>query len=535
MGLRRSRPFPLIGLACALLLTACSQSPAQPAAPSAPKAAASLRFVDTTIADAQTLQPLIANDDASSSYYGLLYDGLLQIDPKTLEKKGKMAKSYKVSDDRKAITFTLRDDLKWSDGQPITSADWKFTWSRLTDPKTKFCCMALLTLFDRIETPDPKTIVFHWKEPFAPALDYCDIVPPLPEHVFKNLDINDNPANNKPEVVSGMWQLKEWVKDDHATFVRNEAYWDEKPTLDTYIYRVVKDSNAAYAALKNKEVDSSAIQPQDWDEATRNPNLQAYHYYTLGTGWGYVAFNLRDPRFQDVRVRHALAHAVDKQKIVDRVLLGHAKPINSAYPPSSPVYTDDVPKFEFSPDKARDLLKQAGWQPGPDGVLARDGKPFKVRLHFNAGNKVREQIATVIQQQLKDVGVAVNVQQEDFGALLKRVRETHDFDLVLLGWVGGYEPHSGASIWAKGSDQNYGNYSNPRVEQLFAQGVKVFDMKDRRPIYAEIQRILAEDTPYIFLYASESLHGFSKRVGGLDPGPLGYQWNMEKWTITDKP
>ncbi len=515
----------LAALAALALLSACG-----PAAP-APQKAASLAFIDITIADAQTLQPLIANDDASSSFYGMLYDGLLQIDPKTLERKGKMAKSFTISDDRMKITFTLRSDLKWSDGKPITSADFKFTWSKLLDAKTKFCCLSLLSLFDKLETPDATTLVFQWKEPFAPALVYSDMVPPLPEHVFKDLDINENPQNNKPEVVSGMWKLKEWVKDDHATFVRNDGYWDEKPSFDTYIYRVVKDTNAAYAALKNGEVDAARIQPQDWDDATKNPRLQAYQYYTLGTGWAYIGFNLRDPRFQDVRVRHAFSHAIDKQKLVDRVLLGHGKPQNSIYPPSSPVYTEDVPKFEYSPEKAKALLRQAGWTPGADGVLVRDGKPFRLRLTFNAGNKVREAVATIVQQQLKEVGVAVEVQQEDFGAVLKRLRETRDFDLVLLGWVGGYEPHAASSIWAKGSQQNYLDYSNPEVEKLFAEGVRIFEMKDRKPIYAKIQAILAEDTPYIFLYAGESLSGFSNRVQGLDPGPLGYQWNMEKWTL----
>ncbi len=220
----------------------------------------------------------------------------------------------------------------------------------------------------------------------------------------------------------------------------------------------------------------------------------------------------------------------DKQKMIDRILLGFGKPQYSIYPSTSPVWTDELPKFEYDPAKAKQLLDAAGWKPGSDGIREKAGQKLKLRIGFNAGNKIREQIATVAQQYWKDLGVDILIMAEEWNAYLKRVTETHDFDLFILGWVGGSDPDGQSNIWGTGKGQNSIGYSNPKVDDLFKKGVTVsYEMNERKPTYVEIQKLIAEEQPYIFLWTRESLAGVNKRIKSIDPGPLDIGWNLEQW------
>ncbi len=475
------------------------------------------------------MQPLLAQDEPSSSRIGMVYVSLLRYN-KQMDLEGELAKSYSVSPDKLSISFELKDNVVWSDGQPITADDVKFTWDKMMDPKVDFPYRSLYEPLGTIEVTGPKSFVFKLKSVFAPALDYAGGITPIPKHIFENVDINQNQFNDKPPASSGPFLFKEWVKDDHATFVANDKYWDGRPNLDTYIFRVVKDATVSYSMLKVGDADTSDIQPQDYQEAVKSPIFNTYNYYSVGAPWDYIGFNLRNPILSDKRVRYALSYGLDTQKMIDRILLGHAKPQFSVFPATSPVFTDQVTKFGYDPAKAKALLDEAGWKVGPDGIRVKDGQKLHLRIHFNAGNKRREQIATIAQQYWKDIGVEVEINQEEWGAFLKRVNETHDFDMVILGWVGGYEPNAQSNIWMTGSPQNSIGYSNPRVDELFTQGVTIsYDMKERKPVYEEIQKIIADDQPYIFLFTQESITGVNKRIKGIDPSPLGIGWNLNKW------
>jgi peptide/nickel transport system substrate-binding protein len=513
-----------------------STQPTAAAAPAGP-AKKGGTFIDTSFGDAPTMQPVISNDNSSNERIAVMFDSLRTQDPNTLEYKPNLAESWKFGADNLSMTYILKDNLTWSDGQPLTAADYKFTWDLLFDPKTKVPARSLLSnIVGPPDTPDAKTLVFKFKEVSAASTLYTDSWPAIPKHIFEGKDINDNPLNRDNTVGSGPFVLKEWVKDDHATFVANEKYFKGRPNLDQYIFRVVKDANAAYQALKAGEGDTAPIQAPDWDEATKLPNVNALSYYYYASSWDYIAYNLKNPFFQDKRVRQAIASAINKKAMIERVLLGHAKEQNSNYPATSPVFTDDVAKFPYDVNKAKQLLKDAGWTPGSDGILVKDGKPFKVRLHFNEGNKRRESIAALTQQFLKEVGIQVEVISEEFGAMLTRVRETKDFDMFVLGWIGGSDPDSAKAIWMSDGTQNYGGYSNPEVDKLYPQGDRVLDMqKERKPIYVQIQKLIAEDQPYVFLWTLEALRGFNKRIVGPQPVPLGTtetKWNVNEWYST---
>ena len=507
------------------------------AAPTGSKPGGSVVAAQTS--DAVSFHPYATTDTGSSAYQALVYGGaLITYDPRTLELTPEAAKSWQISDDKLTYTFTLRDDLLWSDGTPITSADYKWTFDQLLKPENQFAYISNLAPIASYEAPDPKTIQVKLKEAVVVGLETADAVTPLPKHVWENLDWSDpqkNPQIMAPTVASGPYTLQEWRKDDRAVFVANERYYDGKPLIETFTYRIVPSSEIAFQMLKTGEVDFAGFTPDNYEEATKLPNVTVHEWWPAAASWMYSGFNLRRETWQDPRVRHALAYAVDRQAIAEHILLNLAQPTYSVFPPSSWVYNPDVPKYEHDPEQAKQLLDQAGWTVGPDGVRQKDGKPLTLRILYGpATSKTFERIAQVLQQAWGDVGVQVDIQTREWGTYLNELKsEPFDWDMNLGAWSATIEPHFMQQIWLESSipQLNYPAYVNKRVEELFEQGVREFDREKRKQIYGEIQRILAEDSPYVFLTVNKSYIGVSNRIGGIEPTALGIGWNRERWFV----
>jgi len=498
-------------------------------------------YIDASFADAVSLQPLITNDSASSNYQGLVWAPLTRIDPKTLDIVGVMYEgSPTFSADGSKMTWKLRQGLKWSDGKPITSADIVFSWQKLIDEKVKVLVRSFYTnAYSDIKAIDDYTVEYTLKTAgYCPAVNNSAI-PVLPKHIFENLDINQNDVNMKPTVTSGYFQFKEWTKDDHFTaspayagFVRGQ------PLLDGYTYRIVKDNTVQTALFKTQEVDVAYPDPVDWDEMSKLPFANPVAYYSaVGAPWTYIGYGMRNPLLADKVVRQAISTAINKQEMIDKIRLGHAKPIYSILPSSSWAAADvkDLPQFSFDPAKAKKMLDDAGYKLSADGKrLDKSGKPIKLGLYFNAGNKQREQIAVIAQQYLKDIGIETTVEAVEWNAYLDRVMNKHDMDMYVLGWTGGGDPSSTKPLWTTGQSQNYSEYSNAEVDKLYVQAETVPGCKqaDRKAVYVKIQQLIAEDAPYVFLYTNENLNVYNKRVGVLPATGLGVMYDLEKVSIT---
>jgi peptide/nickel transport system substrate-binding protein len=532
-------------LVLCLLLTACTGVPTVQRTPVSvptvpePTPAAERRggtFTEPSVGDAVTMQPLVAADAVSIDRISLMFESLRTRDPQTLEFRPGLAAAWEFAPDSQSVTYTLRENLAWSDGHPLTADDIRFTWDALLDPDVRFPARGLLAGIAGVEAPDSRRITFHFRQVGATAFLWTDIIPPLPRHVFEGQDLNAGPLNRENTVGSGAFVLAEWQPDEHATFVANPRHWKGPPRLDRYVFRIVPDGAAAYHALLAGEVDTAPVPPHAREEASRADGVYLLAYYSYAAPWDYLGFNLRNPPFDDPRVRRAFAHAIDRRSIIEEVLSGHAREQHSIYPAGSPVYSEEVPRFEHDPDQARTLLRESGWAPGPDGVLEREGQPLRVRLHFNTDNRRRAQVAERLAGQLGAIGVRVEVSGEEATALLGRLRERLDFDLFLLGWAGGLDPDGARPIWTTGGSQNYGGYSNPEVDRRFVEAGRLLDLeRERRPLYAEIQRTIAEDQPYVFLWTLETLRGFNKRIAGPRPVHLGTvetRWNVHEWHLT---
>lgn len=489
--------------------------------------------------DAKSFHPYQTTDTVSSAYQGYVYGGggLTQYDPNTLELVGFAAEKWTLSDDKKTVTFTLKDNLKWSDGTPVTTDDYVWTYEQAKKPENKYPYVQNFEPIVSFVAKDPKTLVVTLNEAITVAVETADAVTPLPKHIWEKLDWSDptkNPEISNPTVGNGMWKLKEWKRDDHATFVASDSYWEGRPYIDQLTVRVFGTEALAYQALKSGEVDYSGFQPSDYKEAKTLPNVNVYEWYSARGSWTYVGFNLRRPALKDPLVRKAIAYATDRKGIIDSVVYGLARPTYSAYPQSSPAYNANVEHYDFDPKKAADLFKQAGYT--LDGKkLVKDGKQLSLKLLFNTPNKTREGIATLTQQQLGDLGIAVDVQGLEFQAYLDTIKkDPYDYDLYVLGWSSTTNPYFAYQIWFESSipQLNSGAYVNKQVEDLYKQARTEFDKEKQKAIYGQIQKLITDDEPYVFLYEGLSFVGINKRVGGIVPTRRGVTYNLNKWYIT---
>jgi peptide/nickel transport system substrate-binding protein len=308
--------------------------------------------------------------------------------------------------------------------------------------------------------------------------------------------------------------------------------------LDGYTVRIVKDNTVALQMFKTQDIDIVSPDPIDWEEVKKLPFAATYEYFPASPAWTYIGFNTVNPLLSDKRVRQAISHAINKQEFVDKIRRGYAKVQHSNIPATSWAFTDDVAKFNYDVNKAKALLKDAGWTPGSDGILVKDGKKFEIRLFYNAGNTQREQISIISQDYLKAVGIKAEVIPEEWTAYLKRVQEPdpkkRDFEMFVLGWSGGIDPFGTGNIWKSKGSQNYTGFNNADVDKLYddAAAVPGCKQEDRKKLYAKIQQIIAEEQPYLFLYTNQSLVAVNKRIKANPVTILGISYQLELWQLS---
>jgi peptide/nickel transport system substrate-binding protein len=491
--------------------------------------------------EAISFHPYLTSDTASSSYQSLVYGGsLLERDPQNIQQvRGNFAERWSVSDDHLTYTFTLRPNLTWSDGEPLTSEDFRWTYDQVSRPDSDWTYAGNLDEIVAYETPDARTIVVRLADVQAIGLETADAITPLPKHVWENLDWSDptrNPEIMAPSVGSGPFRLLEWAPGDHAIFVPNEHYYKGRPRLSHYTVLVTPPQQATgYQLLRSGRVDFTGLRPADYALARRLENASVYDWWPATGNWSYIGFNFRQPLLQDVRVRQALAYAVDRDTMIQQTMYGLAQPTYSAYGPTCWCYNPDVPHRDYDLDRARSLLDEAGFLPGPAGIREKAGQPLHLRLVFGPqSSEVRAQIARLARESWHQIGVDVEITALPWELYLHWLRTPpYAWDLQVGGWQATIDPHWMHQIWS--ADQipnlNHGAYRNTQLDALFQQGAREFDQDARKRIYQQIQQLLVEDQAAIFLFQNKSFVGVSNRIGGLRPSPLGLEWNIQDWYV----
>jgi peptide/nickel transport system substrate-binding protein len=455
------------------------------------------------------LDPRIGLDAQSERIDELLFDNLCTRD-EHLNVQPELAQSWDTPDPLTYV-FHLRRGVTFHNGRPLTSRDVKWTFDSLLQGKIRSTKAAAYHPVDHIDAPDDYTVVFHLREPFATLLwnvsdGAIGIVP-----YGSGEEISRHPIG------SGPFRFVSAEPDKEVIIERDDAYWGEKAHLRRVRFAVIPDATTRALELRKGSADIAVTSlTADMVLALeRESNLKVLH--APGTVLQYLAFNTRDPILKDMRVRQALAYAIDRAPMIHYLLRDFARPAYSLLPPESWAYNGSVPHYDYNPDRARQLLEQAGY-PTVNGVR------FRLTLKTSTDENPRL-VAAVLQQQLRDVGIALDIRTFEFATFFSDITRGA-YQVHSLRWVGGNEDpdifeyvfHS-AKFSPHGANRTY--YANPRVDALIDQARSERDQNARRQIYAEIQQILAEDLPYINLWYFENVMVHTKRVGNLTLNPPG--------------
>jgi peptide/nickel transport system substrate-binding protein len=491
-------------------------------------------LVEGSIGDASNLIPLLASDATSHEISGLVFNGLIKFD-KDVHIVGDLAESWEISGDGLAITFRLRRNVRWHDGKPFTAHDVLYTYRVTVDPKTPTAYAGDFLKVKKAEVLDDHTFRATYDKPFAPALMSWS-VGILPRHLLEGRDITTSPLGRHP-VGTGPYRFKEWVTGQKIVLVSNPDYFEGQPYIDGYVLRIIPDTATMFLELRANGIDRMGLTPLQYTRQTENnlfrENYRKHRY--LSFAYTYMGYNLKNPLFADKRVRQALAHAVNREEIIDGVLLGLGKPATGPYKPGTWAYNPKVRTYPYDPAKARALLAEAGWRDADgDGMLERDGKPFTFEIITNQGNEIRAKCAEIIQRRLAEIGIRVKIRVIEWAAFVNDFINRRKFDATILGWTIPMEPDL-YDVWHSSKtgpqELNFISYRNDEVDALIVRARETFDQPLRKRCYDRIQEILAEEQPYMFLYVPDALPIIHARFRGVEVAPLGIGWNFIRWYV----
>jgi len=519
-----------------LLLAGCAneQSNSGPQEKAYKPAAYGDIIVRGDIGDASNLIPILASDSASHSIAGLIYNGLVKYD-KDMNIVGDLAESWDISDDGLVITFHLRKGVKWHDGKPFTAKDVLYTYQVTVDPKTPTAYAGDFLKVKKAEVLDDYTFRVTYDKPFAPSLiSWSSAV--LPRHLLEGQDITKSSLARHP-VGTGPYLFKEWLAGQKIVLVSNADYFEGRPYVDGHVTRIIPDMATMFLELRARNIDMMGLTPLQYTRQTENnlfrQSFDKYRY--LAFAYTYLGYNLKHPFFADKRVRQAISYAINKEEIISGVLLGLGKPATGPYKPGTWAYNENVKTYSYNPQKARELLRAAGWtKTNNDGFLEKDGRPFTFELITNQGNETRQKCAEIIQRQLKEVGIDVKIRILEWAAFINDFINKRRFEAVILGWTIPLDPDA-YDVWHSSKtapeELNFISYKNPEVDALLEKARSTFEQKLRKKYYDRFQEILVEDQPYTFLYVPDELVIISKRFRGIEPAPIGLSHNFIKWYV----
>jgi len=494
-------------------------------------------MVLASIGDASNLIPMVAGDSASHAIGGMLYLSLLKYD-KDLNLVGQLAESWQVSDDKLSITFRIRPELYWTDGEPFTSADCGFTLALIQDENTQSPYKSDYDKVVGFETADALTFVVRYSEPYSPALGTWASLSILPRHVFEGEDIMNTELSRKPAASIGPYTLADWQSQQLIMMRANKKYFDGPVWISERMTRIIPDPATQFLELSAERLDSMNLTPMQYTRlfATKPEleiNYQRYKY--LDFVYTYMGFNLKREPFTDQRVREAMAYAIDRQELVDGVLLGLGEVLATPYKPGTYWVNESINPRPHDIAHAKGLLAEAGWRDSDgDGIVDKNAKPLSFTILTNNGNKQRADTATIIQQRLGAIGIKVKIRLVEWSAFIENFINKRDFEAVILGWSLSPEPDQ-YNIWHSSQTQarqfNFLSYVNERVDEALVAATRTFDQAERKKLYDIVQEEIHKDVPLVFLYAPYSLPAIHKRIRGIKPAPAGIGYNSEHWFV----
>jgi ABC-type transport system substrate-binding protein len=403
------------------------------------------------------------------------------------------------------VVFHLRKNVRWHDGAPFTSRDAAFTYRAIMDDATASPRKPDFDLILKVETPDDHTFRVTYRKPYSPALESW-MISLLPSHLLEGKPQSWWTQNfNRTPVGTGAFRFAEWKTNEFIRVERNPDFFDAPaPWMDGIVYRFMPDQLTLRLAFETRQVDFWSAEPWTVNAFVNDPRFDVFTSPT--SSYTYIGWNLKRPLFQDPLVRRALAHAVDVPSMVRFILYGHGLQSTGLFTPQMWFFNPDIKPFAYDLEKARALLSEAGWMPGADGILQKNGERFSFTLITNNGNEVRRDIATLTQDGLKQLGIEVKVELYEWAVFLKNHINKGNFDAMVLGWSlgNGYDQFQ---IWhssqANPEQLNVVGYKSDKADRLLDDIRQEYNREKIINMAGDLQRTIYEDQPYLFLYVPE--------------------------------
>ncbi|ACB86346.1 peptide-binding protein [Natranaerobius thermophilus] len=479
--------------------------------------------------------------------FNQVFDGMMEADPHAdLELNPNLAEEHEISDDGKTFYYKLRDDIEFHDGEPLTAEDVKFTfeWMCHEDyigPRASY--WQHLEGFDEyrageadevegIEIISDHEIEFHFEQVDASAVYYVSTWGISPKHVWEDIPVGERreaPEMTEP-IGTGPFEFEEYVEGQYVELVANEDYHRGEPELERITVEV-KSPDVVRADLETGEVDIAEVPPDEseWDDYEAHDELALEYYPT--NGYQYMGMNLRDESiFSDHAVREAATYAINREGMVDGILDGLGKVQNSHFSPNQWAYDEDLDTYPHDPDKAEEILEDAGYTKNDDGIWEQNGEPLEFTLLYPTGDEPREQAALIIEQDLQGIGIDITLESLEFATLSDRVFDEIDFDAYLMGWSLGADPDP-TGIWGPDERFNAVGFVHPESDELMEQGLRTTDRDERREHYVEWQRLLQEEMPYVFLYADYEGYAYNNDIQVFEPNPWNIWYDVHEWYL----
>ena len=472
------------------------------------------------------LNPLLATDSASAMITDWIFDGLVRFD-KNATIVPDLAERWEFEDNR-TLLFHLRRGVRWHDGKPFTARDVKFTYDFMNSKKVVTPYKSDFKEVESVEAVDDYTVRVRYHQPYFKALSIW-MMGMLPEHLWKGEKDPMRSRLNKLPVGTGPYKMeKPFGINERIVLDANEAYFRHPPFIRRQIYHYIGDPSTEFMMLKAGKLDIGGLSPLQLTRQVGAAFREKFAIYEQPSqSYTYLGFNLRKGPFTDPRVRRALSLAIDRQEIIDLLFFSHGSPCYGPFMPGSHVYPKAFVPEKYDPERAKALLKEAGYDAG---------HPLEFTLATNTGNEIRINAAQIIQQQLLRIGVKMKIRTMEWQAFLNTVVFPHNFEAVLLGWSLSLIPDA-YPLWHSEGDKpggfNFVGYHNPEVDRLIKESERTVDPEKFAALYRKIFRLIVADHPYVFLYIPNSITAVSRRVEGIEPSILGIQHNFIDWKIED--
>ncbi|MBP6163692.1 MAG: peptide-binding protein [Aliarcobacter sp.] len=471
------------------------------------------------------LNPILANDSASSEISDWLFNGLFKYD-KDGTPTVDLAKSYEFKTPTHLI-IKLKEDVLWHDNVKFTSKDVIFTYEKIIDPKVFNSIKSNFQQVKSVKALDDYTIEVIYSQAYFKALETW-MVGILPYHILKDEENIMTSSFNKNPIGTGSYKLKEFKTAQDIELIANENYFEGKPKIDKILYKFLPDPNTSFLYLKQKNLDIGGLSPMQIDRQIDDTFKKNYTIIQKPSfAYTYLGFNLKDEKFKDIRIRQALSLAIDRQELVDILFFGYGQICNGPFLPNSFAFNDNVKTITQNIEKAKALLKEAGYD---------ENNPFTFELVTNTGNDIRINTAQILQYQLQKAGVIMKIRVMEWQAFLNTVVHPRNFETVLLGWALALMPDA-YPLWHSSSDKlggfNLVSYKNEKVDKLIEKGSETIDKNELGKIYKELFQIISDDLPYLFLYIPDAITVINKDIKNIEPSFIGIMHNQKDWELEE--